>query len=133
MDRGANRLRLHLCPLAFKAIGDPARFGSVVTPVFAALGPFGYVCGGIALAVAVIRAARADDRTADIFRALAIAIALGVLVYHQLTIVPAMAGIADVGSAAYHALHDRSRLIYGAVLVLGFGALVAAAARPSRN
>ena len=120
-------------PIAFKALGDPQRFGTVVTPVFAALGTFGYVCGGIAFAIAVARAARADDRTADIFRALAILIAIAILVYHQTTIVAAMAAIPDVSSAAYHALHDRSRLIYGAVLVLGFGALVAAAARPSRN
>jgi hypothetical protein len=117
-------------PIAFKAIGDPVRFGSVVAPVFAALGPFGYVCGGIALVVAIARATRADDRTADIFRALAIVIALGLLVYHQTTIVAAMAAIPDVSSAAYHALHDRSRLVYGGVLLLCLGALIAAAARP---
>jgi len=117
-------------PIAFKAIADPVRFASVVSPVFAALGTFGYVCGGVALAVAVVRAARADDRTADIFRAVAIALASGLLVYHQTTIVAAMAAIPDVSSAAYHALHDRSRIIYGGVLILCLGALVAAAARP---
>ena len=117
-------------PLAFKALGDPQQFGTMVTPVFAALGSFGYVCGGIAFAVAVARAARADDRTADIFRALATLIAIGILVYHQTTIVAAMAAIPDVSSAAYHALHDRSRVVYAAVLLFSFGALVAAAARP---
>ena len=33
-------------PLAFKALGDPQQFGTMVTPVFAALGIFGYACGG---------------------------------------------------------------------------------------
>jgi hypothetical protein len=117
-------------PIAFNAIGDPVRFGAVVAPVFAALGPFGYVCLGVAFLVAVARAARADERTADIFRALAIVLALGLLVFHQVAIVSAMAAIPDVSSPAYHALHDRSRLVYGGVLILSFGALVAAAARP---
>jgi hypothetical protein len=51
-------------------------------------------------------------------------------VYHQTTIVAAMAATPDVSSPAYHALHDRSRIVYGGVLLLGFGALIAAAARP---
>jgi len=117
-------------PIAFNALGDPQRFGAVVGPVFAVLGIFGYACGGIAFVIAVVRAARADDRTADIFRALATLIAIGLLAYHQLTIVAAMAAIPDVSSAAYHALHDRSRIVYAGVLLFSLGALVAAAARP---
>jgi len=117
-------------PIAFTALADPQRFGTVVTPIFAALGMLGYACLGIALVVAIIRAARADERTADIFRSLAIVIALGLLFYHQKAIVEAMAAIPDVASAAYHALHDRSRIVYGAIVLLSLGALIAAAARP---
>jgi predicted acyltransferase len=117
-------------PIAFKALADPQRFGGVVAPIFAALGTLGYACLGVALAVAIVRAARADERTADIFRSLAILIALGLLFYHQRTIVAAMAAIPDVASAPYHALHDRSRIVYGGIVLLSLGALIAAAARP---
>jgi hypothetical protein len=44
-------------------------------------------------------------------------------------IVPAMAAISDLGSPEYHALHQRSTLVYGGVVVLGFAAIVMAAAR----
>ncbi|MGB8267731.1 MAG: DUF4149 domain-containing protein [Candidatus Velthaea sp.] len=117
-------------PLAFKAVGDPNRFNAVVSPMFAALGPFGYTCGGIAFATALARAAGPAHRTADLARAGAIALAVGGLAYHQATILPAMAAIPDVTSAPYHALHERSRFIYAGVLLLGLGALIAAAARP---
>jgi hypothetical protein len=40
-----------------------------------------------------------------------------------------MAAVSDVGSPQYHALHYRSTLIYGGVILLGLIAIVMAAAR----
>jgi hypothetical protein len=120
-------------PIAFRVLGDPLRFNAVVTPIFGAMSVLGYVCGGIAVLTALARSRDAGDRTADIVRAGLVVIALGLLSYHAHAIVPAITSIQDVTSPAFHALHDRSRVFYGGVLLLALAALVMVALRrPNR-
>jgi hypothetical protein len=76
-----------------------------------------------------LRAREAADRRADLTRAGLVMLALACAAFQALTIVPAMAAIADVKSVAYHALHNRSTMVYGGVVLCGFGALILAAIR----
>jgi hypothetical protein len=118
-------------PVAFRIVGgtDVARFATLTATVLAALAPAGYVCGGLAILIALVRSREAGERTFDFTRALLILIALGLIWYQTAAIVPAMAATTDFTSAAYHSLHERSRIVYGAALALGLVALIMAAAR----
>ena len=94
-----------------------------------ALALVGYVCGGVAIVMALWRSREAGDRTFDFVRALLVAVALALVWFESRTIVPAMAAINDLTSPQYHALHNRSSLVYGGVVLLGLIAIVMAAAR----
>ncbi len=118
-------------PIAFRIVAplDVGRFAALTAAILAALTIVGYVCGGIAIIMALWRSREAGDRIFDFVRALLVAAALGLAWFQAHTIVPAMAGVSDVTSAQYHALHSRSTLVYGGVVLLGLIAIVMAAAR----
>ena len=69
------------------------------------------------------------DRIFDFVRALLIALALALVWFESRAIIPAMALVSDVSSPQYHALHGRSTLVYGGVVLLGLAAIIMAAAR----
>jgi hypothetical protein len=118
-------------PAAFRILGgsDVAHFAALTAAVLGKLAPFGYICGSIAIVVALVRSREAGERTYDFTRALFILVALGLVFFQSATIIPAMAATTDFHSDAYHALHARSSAIYGAAMLLGLIALVMAAAR----
>lgn len=118
-------------PLAFRLVAplDVARFAELIARAIGVLTLWGYVLGGIAIAVVLVRSAAAGERTWDFIRAALIALALGLAAYQQRAIVPAMAAVSDVRSAPYQALHRQSTLVYGCVVVLIAAALVLAAVR----
>ena len=118
-------------PLAFRIVAplDVGRFAALTAQTLGSLSIWGYVLGGIAIAVVLLRSAAAGDRTWDFGRAVLLGLALGLVMYQQRTIVPAMISATDVRSEEYHALHQRSTQVYGAVVVLVFAALVLAAVR----
>jgi hypothetical protein len=118
-------------PLAFRFVAplDIGRFAVLIATTIGQLTVWGYVLGGIALAVALVRARFAGDRTWDVIRIALIVLALGLATFEERAIVPAMQRITDVQSAQYHAMHARSSQVYGAVVLLGLVALVLAATR----
>lgn len=116
-------------PAAFRIVTDLGTFAALTAANLAILAQAGYVCGGVAIVVALLRARDADDRTNDLVRALLLLVALALVAYQSSTIVPAMAALPDVNSGAYHALHARSTAVYGGVVLLGLAALVMAAIR----
>jgi hypothetical protein len=118
-------------PLAFKIVAplDIGRFAALTAESIAALTVWGYVLGGIAIVVTLVRSATAGDRVWDFSRAGLIVLALALATYEQRAIVPAMTGIADVRGAEYRALHQQSTFLYGGVVLLVLAALVLAAAR----
>jgi Domain of unknown function (DUF4149) len=118
-------------PLAFRLVAplDLARFATLTTATLGELTVWGYVLGGIAILAALARAIDAGDRTWDAARILLVALALGLAVYEQQAIVPAMQAVSDLSSPAYHDLHVRSTGVYGAAVLLIFVALVLGALR----
>jgi hypothetical protein len=118
-------------PIAFRIVAplDIGRFAALTSAILAALEIVGYVCGGVAIVMALWRSLEAGDRIFDFVRALLIAGALALVWFQSRSIVPAMAAVTDVHSAQYHALHSRSTIVYGGVVLLGLIAIVMAAAR----
>ncbi len=118
-------------PLAFRIVAplDVGRFAALTAQSLGVLTAWGYVLGGIAIVVALLRSVTAGDRTWDFGRALLVVVALALVTYQQRAIVPQMAAATDVHSAAYHALHTGSTIVYGGVVVLALVALVLAASR----
>jgi hypothetical protein len=118
-------------PIAFRIVAplDVGRFAALTSEILATLTIVGYICGGIAILMALWRSREAGDRIFDFTRALLVAVALALLWFESRSIVPAMAAVSDVTSPHYHALHNRSSLVYGGVVLLGLGAIVMAAAR----
>jgi hypothetical protein len=116
-------------PAAFHIVSDITQFAALTSANLRALAFVGYACGGIAIVLAILRSREAADRTNDLVRALLVALALGVISYEMVAVVPAMAAIPDVRSDAYHALHGRSTAIYGSAVLLALAALVLAAVR----
>jgi len=118
-------------PIAFRIVAplDVGRFAALTSAILGSLAVMGYVCGGLAIVMALWRSREAGDRIFDFVRALLIAAALGLVWFESRAIVPAMAAVRDVTSAQYHALHGRSTLVYGGVVLLGFIAIIMAAAR----
>ncbi|HEX3465272.1 MAG TPA: DUF4149 domain-containing protein [Candidatus Elarobacter sp.] len=118
-------------PLAFRLVAplDVARFAELVARSIGVLSVWGYVLGGLAIVVVLVRSAFAGERTWDFLRAALIALALGLSIYQQRAIVPAMAATTDVTSARYHGLHQQSTLVYGCAVMLIAVALVLAAVR----
>jgi len=123
-------------PVAFSHLsGDLDTFASIVGVTLADLSLLGYACGAVALAISLVAAATIRSRRA-IVRAVCIAFMLGLTAFSQNAIVPAMVRVQasfhapfnavakdDPRRARYDALHRESSEVYGAVLILGFGAL----------
>jgi hypothetical protein len=118
-------------PLTFHALGplDMPRFAALMAHTLGTLTTWGYVLGAIAIVAALVRAAWAGDRTWDLVRAALVAVALGLATYEQRAIVPLMQAMTDLRDPAYHALHQRSMVVFGAVAIAILAALVLAAAR----
>ena len=118
-------------PIAFRIVAplDVGRFAALTSAILAALTMVGYVCGGIAIIIALWRSRDAGDRIFDFVRALLVALALGVVCFESHSIIPALTAVSDPRSPQYHALHTRSTLIYGGVVLFGLGAIIMAAAR----
>lgn len=116
-------------PNAFHLIPDVSQFASLTEANLRALALVGAVCGGVAVVVALIRSLDASDRTSDIVRALLLLVALGLVAYETLAIVPAMTAITDLHSAAFDELHHQSSQVYGGVVLLALVALIMAAVR----
>ena len=85
--------------------------------------------GGIAIVIALIRSLDAADRTNDIVRAALLLVALGLVAYETLAVVPAMTALTDLHSSAFDDLHRQSSQVYSGVVLLAFAALVLAAVR----
>lgn len=116
-------------PATFRTVSDPGQIARLTTATLETLADVGYGCGGLAIVAAVVRARDASEPRSDLLRAGLVLIALGLVAYLSVGIIPAMVAIPDVHSAAFGALHLRSTLVYGGVVVLGFIALVMTAAR----
>ena len=118
-------------PLAFRIVAplDAARFAALTAHTIGDLTVWGYVLGGIAIVAGLVRAAAAGDRTWDFVRVALVAVALGLAAYQQHAIVPQMEATTDIHGAAYHALHGRSTVVYGGVVLLVLAALILGAAR----
>jgi hypothetical protein len=116
-------------PTAAHTVTDVSQFAALTTGTLAILSDVGYTCGALAIAAALLRSRDAADRTADIARAALIALALGLVAYESLAVVPELSAITDARSEAFRTLHERSMTVYGGVLLLGLIALVTAAVR----
>lgn len=116
-------------PAAARTVTEAAQFAALTTYTLAVLADVGYVCGGLAIAAALLRSRDAADRTSDILRAGLLVVALGLVAYESLAIVPELTAVGDVHSDAFRTLHDRSTAVYGGVVLLGMVALIMAAVR----
>lgn len=116
-------------PAAFAGIPDVTQFATLIAANLRALAVLGAVCGGIAIVAALARSLDAADRTSDIARAGLVVLALALVAYETLAIVPAMAAIAGLHSPEYAALHQRSTQVYGGAVLLTLAALVTSAVR----
>ena len=116
-------------PNAFHIVSDVTQFASLTEANLRILALVGVICGAIAIVVALVRSLDASDRTNDIVRAVLLAVALGLVAYETLAIVPAMTALPDLHSAAFEQLHQQSSRVYGGVLILTFAALIMAAVR----
>jgi hypothetical protein len=116
-------------PNAFHLVPDVSQFASLTEANLRELALVGAVCGGVAIVIALIRSLDASDRTSDLVRALLLLVALGLVGYETLTIVPAMTAMTDLHSPAFEDLHAQSSRVYGGVVVLALVALVMAAVR----
>jgi hypothetical protein len=116
-------------PAAFHLISDLSQFAALTSTNLRTLALAGYVCGGLAIVMALLRSRAASDRTNDLVRAFLVLLALGCVTYEMVAIVPAMAAIPDLRSPAYHALHGRSSAVFGSAVLLAAAALVLAAVR----
>jgi len=116
-------------PNAFHLVPDTAEFASLTEANLRELALVGAICGGIAIVIALVRSLDAADRTSDIVRALLLLIALGLVAYETLSVVPAMTALTDLHSPAFDDLHRQSSQIYGGVVICTLAALVMAAVR----
>jgi hypothetical protein len=123
-------------PVAFSRLSSNLdTFASIVGGSLAALSLLGYACGTIAIANSLAGAIARRSRR-SIARAICVAIMLALVAFSQRAVVPAMLATQarfgapfsaiprnDPRRVRYDALHAESSRIYGAVLVLGLGAI----------
>jgi len=117
-------------PLAYQLVApiSVSRFATLTAEALAALTLWGYVFGGIAFGVALVRSLDAASRRWDLVRVAVIAVALALATYEQRNIVPQMK-TTPIGSAHYRALHVESTRFYGGAMLAAALALALAAAR----
>jgi hypothetical protein len=116
-------------PAAFTIVSDLTQFANLTATNLRVLSNVGFVCGGLGIVIAIVRSRDAADRTNDIVRAALLVIALALVGYETLSVIPALVAITDVHSADFAELHQRSTQVYGGVVVLVLASLVMAAAR----
>lgn len=123
-------------PVAFAHLSaDLDTFASIVGGTLAAMTALGYACGAVAIATSLTSAAIERSRR-PIVRAACVVVMLGLTAFSQNAIVPAMVQTqssfhapfnsiskGDPRRVRYDTLHRESSELYGAVLILGFGAL----------
>ena len=109
-----------------RIVGDVRQFAALTTASLGVLDDGVRVrsLGGRGRAV---RSRDASDRTSDIVRR-TVVIALGLVAYESMAIARAELG-RQCAQRGVPALHSRSSVVYGAVMVLGLTALIMAAVR----
>ncbi|MBD5604665.1 MAG: DUF4149 domain-containing protein [Candidatus Eremiobacteraeota bacterium] len=123
-------------PIAFRTVPDMGTFSALIGAFIRGLAPFGNVCGGVAIAAALVRAVAPEARGLAIGRVGLVAIGLVASGYETAVIVPHMEATAaqipgaidtvpkdDPRRVAYDEEHHRSTRVYG----LAFLAVLAAA------
>lgn len=130
-------------PAAFRVVTNLDTFATLTSTVLGRLLILGFVCGAIAIAAAVVRASDGVERRNDLGRILLILVMFGFSLYEGAAVMPAMqstmqqfggsfaaVGKDDPRRQAYDALHRRSTIVYGTVVILGFAAIALSAVRP---
>jgi hypothetical protein len=127
-------------PVAIKIVPRMDTFATLIASVVRALGPFGAVCGGIAIAAACLRGLAPSGRPLAIARIALVAIGLAASAYEVSSAIPRMEATAatiagpidsvdksDPRRAAYDAEHQASSRVYGTAFLCVLGALGLAA------
>lgn len=116
-------------PTAFAIVSDLRQFATLTATNLRVLSYAGAICGGLGIAIALVRSRDAADRTNDIVRAVLLLIALLLVAYETFAVIPALTAITDVRSPEFAQLHQWSTHVYGAVVLLVLAALVLVAVR----
>jgi hypothetical protein len=127
-------------PTAIKFVPRMDTFASLIASVIRALGPFGVVCGSIAIAAAGLRAVSPASRRFALIRIALVAIGLGASAYETTSVIPKMEATAstiagpidsvekdDPRRVAYDREHKASTRVYGTAFLCALGALGLAA------
>ncbi len=123
-------------PIAIRIVPQLNTFAALVAAVIRGLGSLGAVCGGIAIAAALVRAIGRDARPLALVRIVLVAIGLGASAYETTAIIPRMESTAssiagplnsvpkdDPRRVAYDAQHATSSRVYGIAFVCVLAAL----------
>ena len=127
-------------PVAIKIVPRMDTFATLIAAVIRALGPFGIVCGSVAIVAAALRAASAPGRNLALARIALVAIGLAASAYETSAVIPRMEATAatipgpidsvpknDPRRVAYDREHTASTRVYGAAFLCVLGALGLAA------
>ena len=113
-------------PIAIRIVPRMDTFAALIAAVIRGLGSFGAVCGGLAIAAALVRALAPATRGLALARIVLVAIGLAASSYETTTIIPRMETTArqipgpidsvpkdDPRRTAYDAEHKSSSRVYG--------------------
>lgn len=127
-------------PVAIKIVPRMDTFAALIASVIRALGPFGAVCGGIAILAAGLRAIAPSGRPLALVRIAFVTIGLGASAYETSSVIPRMETTAaaipgpidsvdksDPRRVAYDKEHQASTRVYGTAFLCVLGALGLAA------
>ncbi|MBC5799832.1 MAG: DUF4149 domain-containing protein [Candidatus Eremiobacteraeota bacterium] len=126
-------------PIAIRIVPQLNTFAALVAAVIRGLSSLGAVCGGIAIAAALVRALEGEARLVALARIVLVTVALGASAYETRAVIPRMESIAsgipgpidsvpkdDPRRAAYDAQHAISSRVYGIAFVCVLAALAVA-------
>ncbi len=126
-------------PIAIRIVPQLNTFAALVAAVIRGVGWLSAVCGGIAIAAALMRATGRDARPLAFVRIALVAVGLGASAYETTAIIPRMESTAsripgpldsvskdDPRRAAYDAQHATSSRVYGIAFVCVLAALALA-------
>jgi hypothetical protein len=126
-------------PVAIKIVPRMDTFASLIGNVIRALGPFGVVCGIVAMLMAALRSLVPGGRGLAGTRAFLVVVALGASAYETSSVIPRMEATGatipgpidsvektDPRRAAYDRQHTESTRVYGLAFLCVLGALVLA-------
>jgi hypothetical protein len=127
-------------PVAIKIVPRMDTFATLIASIIRALGPFGLVCGGVAVLAAALRATAPSGRALAAVRIALVAIGLLASAYETSSVIPRMEATAaaiagpidsvdksDPRRAAYDREHQTSTRVYGLAFLCVLGALGLAA------